>query len=197
MIGSTFDRPAGGGINMDFFRVRCRHPGLIGLLLAAVLWLTGNSACAGGRLIRCDDDSRSESYADILSRAGLAEIEGHGSAGGDPFAEKPYAMHAHGAVFAEVKVDPALGQVRATRLVGAFAAGTVINPRLVRSQYYGGMIWGVSFALYEAALLAGSALRAGHEREPGRVPHSSECRCAIARGHPDRRARPACERARH
>src|SRR5215813_4877594 len=46
MIGSTFDRPAGGGINMDFFRVRCRHPGLIGLLLAAVLWLTGNSTCA-------------------------------------------------------------------------------------------------------------------------------------------------------
>jgi hypothetical protein len=35
---------------------------------------------------------------------------GHASAGGaDPFAEKPYAMHAHGAVFAEVKVDPELG----------------------------------------------------------------------------------------
>ena len=47
-------------------------------------------------------------------------------------------MYAHGAVFAEVKVDPDLPQVRATRLVGAFAAGTVINPRLVRSQYYGG-----------------------------------------------------------
>ena len=108
----------------------------------------------GGRLYRRDaDESRSESYADILSRAGLAEIEGHGSAGGDPFAEKPYAMYAHGAVFAEVKVDPDLGQVRATRLVGAFAAGTIINPRLVRSQYYGGMIWGVSFALHEAAVL--------------------------------------------
>src|SRR6516225_2701141 len=108
----------------------------------------------GGRLYRRDaDESRSESYADLLSRAGLAEIEGHGSAGGDTFAEKPYAMYAHGAVFAEVKVDPDLGQVRATRLVGACAAGTVINPRLVRSQYYGGMIWGVSFALHEAALL--------------------------------------------
>jgi len=106
-----------------------------------------------GRLIRRDDDSRSESYADILSRAGLAEIEGRGSAGGDPFADKPYAMHAHGAVFAEVKVDPELGQIRATRLVGAFAAGTIINPRLVRSQYYGGMIWGVSFALHERAEL--------------------------------------------
>jgi len=107
----------------------------------------------GGRLYRRDDESRSESYADILSRAGLAEIDGHGSAGGDPFAEKPYAMHAHGAVFAEVKADPELGQIRATRLVGAFAAGTIINPRLVRSQYYGGMIWGVSFALHERAVL--------------------------------------------
>ena len=107
----------------------------------------------GGRLYRRDDESRSESYVNILSRAGLAEIEGRGSAGGDPFAEKPYAMYAHGAVFAEVKVDPELGQVRATRLVGAFAAGTIINPRLVRSQYYGGMIWGVSFALHERAVL--------------------------------------------
>jgi xanthine dehydrogenase YagR molybdenum-binding subunit len=38
-----------------------------------------------------------------------------------------------------------------SRLVGAFAAGRVINPRLVRSQYFGGMIWGISFALQEAA----------------------------------------------
>ena len=47
-------------------------------------------------------------------------------------------------MFAEVKVDPDLGQIRVTRLVGAFAAGRIINPHLVRSQYYGGMIWGVS-----------------------------------------------------
>jgi xanthine dehydrogenase YagR molybdenum-binding subunit len=60
-------------------------------------------------------------------------------------------MHAHGAVFAEVKVDPDLGQIRVSRLVGAFAAGRVINPRLVQSQYYGGMIWGLSFALHERA----------------------------------------------
>ena len=62
-------------------------------------------------------------------------------------------MYAHGAVFAEVKVDPELGQVRVTRLVGAFAAGRIINPRLVRSQIYGGMIWGVSFALHEGPIL--------------------------------------------
>ncbi len=107
----------------------------------------------GGRLSRRDDPQRSESYADILSRAGLAEIEGRGTGASDPAAQEAYAMHAHGAVFAEVKVDPDLGQIRTTRLVGAFAAGTIINPRLVRSQYYGGMIWGVSFALHERAVL--------------------------------------------
>jgi xanthine dehydrogenase YagR molybdenum-binding subunit len=106
----------------------------------------------GGRLFRRDDESRSESFADILSRAGLSEIDARGTGAADPAAQSAYAMHAHGAVFAEVKVDPDLGQIRATRLVGAFAAGRVINPRMVQSQIYGGMIWGVSFALHEQAI---------------------------------------------
>jgi xanthine dehydrogenase YagR molybdenum-binding subunit len=106
----------------------------------------------GGRLFRRDDDSRSESYAEILGRAGLAEIEARGKGAAEPAAQSSYAMHAHGAVFAEVKVDPELGQIRVTRLVGAFAAGRVINPRLVQSQIYGGMVWGVSFALHEEAV---------------------------------------------
>ena len=117
----------------------------------------------GGRLHRRDDESRSEGYADILARAGLPEIEGRGSGATDPAAQSTYAMHAHGAVFAEVKVDPDLGQVRVSRLVGAFAAGTIINPRLVRSQYYGGMIWGVSFALHEHAVMDG---RSGRPMNP-------------------------------
>jgi xanthine dehydrogenase YagR molybdenum-binding subunit len=104
-----------------------------------------------GRLCRRDDESRSESYAEILARAGLAEIDGWGKGARDPAAVGDHALQAHGAVFGEVKVDPDLGQVRATRLIGAFAAGRIINPRLVRSQLYGGMIWGVSFALLEGA----------------------------------------------
>ena len=36
-------------------------------------------------------------------------------------------------------------------MVGVFAAGRVINPKLVRSQLEGGMIWGVGFALHEEA----------------------------------------------
>jgi xanthine dehydrogenase YagR molybdenum-binding subunit len=106
----------------------------------------------GGRLFRRDDEARSDSYADILKRAGLAQIEARGKGAADPAAQSSYAMHAHGAVFAEVKVDPDLGQIRVTRMVGAFAAGRVINPRMVRSQIFGGMIWGMSFALHEQAV---------------------------------------------
>jgi xanthine dehydrogenase YagR molybdenum-binding subunit len=106
-----------------------------------------------GRLFRRDDESRSESYAEILARAGLEEVEGQGTGFRGPDAQSNHAMYAHGAVFAEVKVDPDLGQIRTTRLVGAFAAGRIINPRMVRSQYYGGMIWGVSFALHEKAVI--------------------------------------------
>ena len=123
------------------------------------LYGAGNAGviARSGRLVRRDDPSRGESYADILARAGLEQIEGRGT-GGNPnpmeaHAQSDYAMHAHGAVFAEVKVDPDLEQMRVTRVVGAFAAGRIINPRLVQSQLYGGMIWGVSFALHEKAVM--------------------------------------------
>lgn len=105
-----------------------------------------------GRLYRSDDDTRGESYADILTRAGRADVVGTAKAMRDPAIAEKHALFSHGAVFAEVKVDPDLGQVRVTRLVGAFAAGRIINPRLVRSQYFGGMIWGISFALLEEAI---------------------------------------------
>src|ERR1700732_5352944 len=87
------------------------------------------------------------------TRTGLAQMEAQGKSAADQAAQSTYAMHAHGAVFAEVKVDPDLGQMRVTRVVGAFAAGRIINPRMVHSQLCGGMIWGVSVALHEHAVM--------------------------------------------
>ena len=129
------------------------------------LYAAGNAGviARGGRLLRRDDESRGESYADILGRAGLVEIEGRGKSAADPATQASYAKYAHGAVFAEVKVDPDLGQMRVARLVGAFAAGRIINPRMVLSQLYGGMIWGVSFALHECAVVD---LRSGRAMNP-------------------------------
>jgi xanthine dehydrogenase YagR molybdenum-binding subunit len=112
-----------------------------------------------GRLHHRGDPDRHESYGDILARAGLAELEGRSAGARDPAHAQAWAMHSHGAVFAEVQVDPDLCQMRVSRLVGAFAAGRIINPHLARSQLCGGMIWGVSFALHEEAL---------HDRRTGR-----------------------------
>ncbi|MBL6457357.1 xanthine dehydrogenase family protein molybdopterin-binding subunit [Belnapia sp. T6] len=153
--GSTHTATAGGAVHAAGTQAIARLTEVAVADPRSPLFGAGNVGVVArdGRLVRWDDESRSESFADILGRAGLPEIEARGSAAGDAAAMEHYAMHAHGAVFAEVKVDPELGQIRATRLVGAFAAGRIINPRLVRSQYYGGMIWGVSFALHEGAVL--------------------------------------------
>jgi len=65
---------------------------------------------------------------------------------------KKYALHSFGAQFAEVEVDPELGMVRVVRMVGVFAAGRILNARLARSQFMGGMIWGIGMALHEHAV---------------------------------------------
>ncbi len=80
-----------------------------------------------------------------------APIEAQGEAA--PSEErKKYALHSFGAQFAEVEVDPELGMVRVTRMVGAFAGGRILNARLARSQFIGGMVWGIGMALHEHAV---------------------------------------------
>ena len=153
--GSAHTATAGMAIHNAGAAVVAKLAGLAAGDERSPLFGSGNAGviARAGRLYRRDDESRSESYADILGRAGLREIEARGQGAPDPAQQSTYAMHAHGAVFAEVKVDPELGQIRVTRLVGAFAAGRIINPRLVRSQIYGGMIWGMSFTLHEHAVM--------------------------------------------
>ncbi|MFI1198298.1 xanthine dehydrogenase family protein molybdopterin-binding subunit [Streptomyces sp. BHT-5-2] len=64
----------------------------------------------------------------------------------------PRERHAFGAQFAEVAVDVATGEVRVRRMLGVFAAGRIVNPLTARSQFVGGMIWGLSMALHEEAV---------------------------------------------
>jgi len=153
--GSGHTATAGMAIHNAGEAVIARLAGLATGDQRSPLYGAGNAGVVArdGRLHRRDDESRSESYADILGRAGLGEIEGSGTGAADEAAAEAYSMHAHGAVFAEVKIDPDLGQIRVSRMVGAFAAGRIINPHLVRSQYYGGMVWGLSFALHERAII--------------------------------------------
>jgi xanthine dehydrogenase YagR molybdenum-binding subunit len=71
--------------------------------------------------------------------------------GGSEFKDK--IAYAFGAEFVEVRVNRWTHEIRVPRLVGAFAAGRIMNPRTARSQLMGGLIWGMSAALHEATEL--------------------------------------------
>ncbi|MBB5953638.1 xanthine dehydrogenase YagR molybdenum-binding subunit [Saccharothrix tamanrassetensis] len=84
-------------------------------------------------------------------RAGVGDEAGASMPEDDSSDE--YAMHAFGAQFAEVRVHVDTGEVRVPRLLGVFAVGRVVNPRLARSQLIGGMTMGLSMALHEQSVL--------------------------------------------
>jgi xanthine dehydrogenase YagR molybdenum-binding subunit len=101
-----------------------------------------------GGLVARADRKRRDGYAAIVTRSKLPEIavelrtEAHKD-------RDAYSVSGFGAVFARVRVDEDLGEVRVDRLVGAFAAGRILNPKTARSQLIGGMVWGIGQALHE------------------------------------------------
>ena len=78
------------------------------------------------------------------------EARGEAKPGED---EKQYATRSFGAVFAEVRVDAALGIVRVPRIVATYSVGRLLNAKTGRSQLEGGIVWGVGMALLEDSLL--------------------------------------------
>ncbi len=84
----------------------------------------------------------------VLRRANLGKLDAQGKAESAE-EQKQYSTYSFGAVFAEVHVDPDFGTVRVARIVGAYDAGRIINPRLARSQCIGGMVQGIGMALLE------------------------------------------------
>ncbi|MFI7419748.1 xanthine dehydrogenase family protein molybdopterin-binding subunit [Nonomuraea sp. NPDC049684] len=67
-------------------------------------------------------------------------------------ADEELARHAFGAQFAEVRVSSVTGEIRLSRLLGVFAAGRILDARLARSQFVGGMTMGMGMALMEETL---------------------------------------------
>ncbi|HKD87808.1 MAG TPA: xanthine dehydrogenase family protein molybdopterin-binding subunit [Streptosporangiaceae bacterium] len=133
----------------------------------------GDVVASDGRLARADDESRGESYAEILQRHGLDELTADGDRA-PPRAAKGVlvgalavswlgrfgrelvdASHAtipasaFGARFAEVRVDPELGILRISRIVSVTDGGRIVNEKLARSQLIGGTVGGIGMATLE------------------------------------------------
>ncbi len=76
--------------------------------------------------------------ATLLAHVGRDAVEAEAGAALDATAKK-FSRHAFGAQFAEVRVDPDLGTIRASRWVGAFDGGLVLNAKTGHSRLLGGI----------------------------------------------------------
>jgi xanthine dehydrogenase YagR molybdenum-binding subunit len=105
----------------------------------------------GGWLIGRDERGLREALAALAGRL-PAPLEAMAEAKPGDESER-LAVHSFGAVFAEVRVDPDLGEIRVPRIVATYDVGRRLNAKTARSQLQGGIVWGVSFALLEHAIL--------------------------------------------
>jgi xanthine dehydrogenase YagR molybdenum-binding subunit len=103
-----------------------------------------------GRLINKNNPAQSDSLTDLIARNGNNPVEAMGSA--EPSESRDsMTSNSWGAVFAEVAVDKDTYMVKVRRIVGTYDIGTLLNEKTGLNQLMGGIVWGVSFALYEGA----------------------------------------------
>jgi xanthine dehydrogenase YagR molybdenum-binding subunit len=105
-----------------------------------------------GELIRSRSSNAAERLSDVLARAAPDGLVAEGESAATDHPKLAATGMGYGAVFVEIGVDTALGEIRVRRVCGAFAAGRILNPLLARSQYIGGLIGGIGMALHEQTI---------------------------------------------
>jgi xanthine dehydrogenase YagR molybdenum-binding subunit len=122
--------------------------------LPQALWATASTGTAswGWAIFNAASALRARLQEEFGGNTPAEGLEATGTFQANPEAQQ-YAMQAFGAQFAEVRVNMDTGEVRVPRLLGVFAAGHIINPKTARSQFLGGMTWGLSMALHEESVL--------------------------------------------
>jgi xanthine dehydrogenase YagR molybdenum-binding subunit len=103
---------------------------------------------APGRIGLKQDRAKSDSYTDILQRAGRQSIAVQSELK-EPEENKNQAFQSWGAHFVEVKIDPLLPRVQVTRVVAVINCGRVVTYKPGRSQIIGGIVMGIGMALTE------------------------------------------------
>jgi xanthine dehydrogenase YagR molybdenum-binding subunit len=104
-------------------------------------------------------EGKTESFKETLRRQGRDSIEARYES---PMkqTQKDHATRSFGADFVEVRIDPDFGTLKVSRVVAAFACGRILNAKTARSQYLGGIVWGLGMGLFEHAL---------HDRRTGQI----------------------------
>lgn len=109
---------------------------------------TSDEVVAGDGVLRHRPSGRTVPYAAVLGDIPYVQVTGH--AAPSP-ATAEHSMYAFGANFVEVEVDPVTLASRVSRVAGAYASGTILNPLTARSQIMGGIAFAVGAAMTEVS----------------------------------------------
>jgi xanthine dehydrogenase YagR molybdenum-binding subunit len=104
---------------------------------------------APGRIGLTNNRTKSDSYVDILRRAGRDSLEVQTELK-ESEPNNKYAFQSFGADFVEVKIDELLPRVQVTRVVSVINCGRVVTFKPARNQIIGGVNMGIGMALMEA-----------------------------------------------
>jgi len=102
---------------------------------------TGAVSIDAGQSRSQQQPGKSEAIGALVARSGQPCVEGQANTKAGEEA-KEYSGYSFRAQFAEVRINADLGQMRVSRMVGAFGAGRILNAKTARSQFMGGMVWG-------------------------------------------------------
>ena len=137
--GSWGAASAGSGLFDACMNLRQKLADKLGIKLADAIFSDGNIS----------SDARTVGLGTLVGPPGLSAV-GEIKPGAMATA---YSQQAYGAHFVEVLVNKYTGEIRLRRMLGVFAAGRILNEKTAKSQAMGAMIWGVSGALYEDAVI--------------------------------------------
>jgi len=93
------------------------------------------------------------SFAQACRRMGRDSITGRGEHGRNTGQEYVKEGHSHGAQFVDLRVDTETGVIHVDRIVAIQACGRVLARKTAESQIIGGVIQGLSYALFEDKIL--------------------------------------------
>ncbi|MCI0652553.1 MAG: xanthine dehydrogenase family protein molybdopterin-binding subunit [Planctomycetes bacterium] len=121
-------------------------------------WDAGNLDLRGGKVVGRDGAALAREI-DFRAACGLIAEDQIEVLGERPVLDKDHPNYGGladtnaGVQCAEVEVDVETGLVRVLKVVAVADAGKLINPKLAESQVRGGVIQGVSYALYERRIM--------------------------------------------
>ena len=102
-----------------------------------------------GRIAHRSHPEQSIGYADLLSLDGRDALEAQAQTTPIFGQNDQYTFQSFGANFVEVRVRPAIGRVRVSRVVSVFDCGRILSAKTARSQFIGGIVFGIGAALLE------------------------------------------------